>query len=145
MTKFFYAFPSHPPFVGQIITASASELRKTAKKIHLWTENDIVGRTITDPIFNEISTSDVVVCDITKLNFNVIFEAGFAIAKKKKVILTLNAATTNDRSLFSPIGIFDTLGYLEYQNTHDLIKIFMDYNHSEPLVIDYPRNSTAPI
>ena len=145
MVKYFYAYPSQPSHVRQIIEAAAREFKKTQNSIHLWIENDVVGRPLTDPIFEEIDGSDIVICDITKLNFNVIFEAGYAIAKNKPVILTLNSGTSNDRSLFSSIGIFDTLGYLEYQSTIDLISCLAKSGAPNPLVTSYPKSDSAPI
>lgn len=77
----FFAYPSAPQEVGQVIHAaqSALRLRCPALQIHTWQENDISGRALVDPIFHEISESDYVFADITSLNFNVTFEIGYAI------------------------------------------------------------------
>jgi len=143
--KYFYAFPGNPPFVGQVIEAAVSEFKRTSKIIHPWTENDITGRPLTDPIFENIDDSDVVVCDITKLNFNVVFEAGYAIARGKPIALTLNSGSSNDRAIFSSIGIFDTLGYSEYQNTAELISVLRGFECLEPLVVNYEKSNLSPI
>lgn len=143
--RIFYAYPGDPAHVGELIEAAGNALRKTDTIIHTWRENNIVGRTITDPIFENIVTCDAFACDITRLNFNVVFECGFAIAKSKPVIITLNDGTSNSKKLLSAIGIFDTLGYMTYQNTSGLLDIIREAKSLQPFVTDFPRNRLSPI
>lgn len=143
--RIFYAYPGDPPHVGQIIEAASGELKKTDTIIHTWKENNIVGRTVTDPIFENIATCDAFACDITKLNFNVVFECGFAIAKSKPIIVTLNDGTANSKKLLSAIGIFDTVGYKTYQNTKELLGIVREARSLQSFVTDFPRNRLSPI
>ena len=66
--------------------------------IHLWEENDVSGRALTDPIFQKIAGSDVLIADVTTINFNVTFEVGYAIGLGKRVYLVRNANFKRDRA-----------------------------------------------
>lgn len=79
------------------------------------------------------------------MNFNVVFECGYAISKSKPILVTINEGTSNSKRLLSAIGIFDTIGYRSYNNTQDLIDIVRSSRASHPFVIDFPTNSLSPI
>ena len=77
----FVAFASRPDSVGSTI-ATALEVLESQHGItgHVtWKENDIAGRFLVEPILDAISGSDVLVADITTLNFNVTFEIGYTL------------------------------------------------------------------
>ena len=78
--KAFYAYPSSVADVTQVILAAKRTLSATRRdlELHLWEENDISGRPLTDPIFEGIAGADILVADITAMNFNVTFEIGYA-------------------------------------------------------------------
>jgi nucleoside 2-deoxyribosyltransferase len=82
--------------------------------------NDIAGRFIADQVLQKISDHSALVADITQLNFNVTYEIGFALAKEKKVVLTRHKGVTPQRPLVADVDIFDTIGYLEYENAEEL-------------------------
>src|SRR6185369_10712226 len=65
----------------------------------------------------------VLISDVTRLNFNVTYEIGYAIGLKKRVRLIKHSAITGDDSLILRTGIFDTLGYETYSNVDGLAAI----------------------
>ena len=80
--------------------------------LHLWVENDIAGRPLTDPIFEQINQCDVLFADVTTVNFNVTFEIGYAIGRKKARLHYTGMRTfRRETELIDKIGIFDTLGF----------------------------------
>ncbi len=143
--KYFYAYPGQPEFIGQMIKSASDMRRGTGKTIQCWSENDISGRLLTDPIYEEIRNCDALIADITKLNFNVVFEAGFAIGVGKKVFYTVNDGANNQSERIDEIGIFDNIGYDKYDNSEKLAKLVGDFVNTEPLFTDYPKNPKAPI
>ncbi len=143
--KYFYAYPNNPKYIGQLICAAAEKLRGTNNEVHCWPENDISGRLLTDPIFEKIAECDALIADITKLNFNVVFEAGYAIGMGKKVYYTVNSGSKNDADLIGDIGIFDNIGWDSYENSENLSSLIAYMNESAPFFIDYPRNAKTPI
>jgi hypothetical protein len=77
--------------------------------LHRWEENDISGRPLTDPIVEGITNSEILIADITAINFNVTFEIGYAIGLGKRIYLTRDGNISGDRALADRIGIFDSL------------------------------------
>jgi hypothetical protein len=120
--KIFFAYPSSIPEIVHAIHSAKKILSSnyTKLEIHLWEENDISGRPLTDPIFEGIAQADALVADITIMNFNVTFEIGYAIGLGKRVHLTRNGNFTRDGNLMDRIGIFDTLGFITYDDEKSL-------------------------
>lgn len=144
----FIAFPSQPPLIGVTIRAAMDELRKDRNSPNLktWEENDIAGRFIVDPILSEIEASDVLVADITRLNFNVVFEIGYAIGARKRVILVRNKSIVGGDDLIRDVGIFDTLGYSTYTNSIELSALLKNVEDTNPITFDSATiNSGAPV
>jgi hypothetical protein len=65
--KTFFAYPSSQPDVIQSIRDAKKRLSKSRRdlELHLWEENDISGRPLTDPIFENIEQADFLIADIT--------------------------------------------------------------------------------
>lgn len=143
--KIFCAYTATAPSVGDMFQALANDFRKTPKEIKIWPENDVVGRPLIEPILENIDASEFVVVDITKVNFNVAFEAGYAIAKKKRLQLVLNSGVVNDSRQLAIIGIYDTLGYQKYENSQELSRLINNFDTTEPLIVEYPKDTKNPI
>jgi len=85
-----------------------------------WPFNDIAGNQVVSPILEKIDDSAFVIADITYLNLNVVYEIGFTVGKSKHAFLVRYETTTGDQDLAKAVGIFDTIGYREYDNFEDL-------------------------
>ena len=118
----FYAFPSNPASIAQTIERAIEQLRSTSgiASIQPWPQTDIAGGFIADQILAAIHQKEILIGDISQLNFNVTFEIGYAIGKGRRVVITRNAAFSNVSNELSQLGIFDTLGYKTYQNSYEL-------------------------
>jgi len=148
MMPAFFAYPSAPTLVGETIEQALANLRDKSGIVGVesWRETDIAGRFIAEQVLNKISDADVLVADVTQLNFNVTYEVGFALAKGKRVILTRHKGIKAKQPLASDIGVFDTLGYLEYQNAAELEKIIRGITDATPSLRNiYPLNQTVPV
>jgi hypothetical protein len=141
--KAFFAYPAEPTALRDVFNGLNDKI--TSIDIRLWENNDIAGRPFVDPIFQEIADSDFLIADITKLNFNVTLEIGFAIAKKKRCLLLKNATLKDDAELIAKIGIFDSLGYETYQNRNTLADLIYKFDSSIPLPVDHVKEGTAPV
>jgi hypothetical protein len=66
--KIFYAYPAAIVDVKHVIHRTKDGLSTVRPDIelHLWEENDISGRPLTDPIFEGIAESDIFVADVTR-------------------------------------------------------------------------------
>ncbi|HVC50515.1 MAG TPA: hypothetical protein VND87_00690 [Stellaceae bacterium] len=118
----FIAYSSSPGEVGQTIEAALRNFgaRQGPERYSSWRENDVAGRFIAEPILESIQAAKCLVADVTVLNFNVSYEIGYAIGAGKRVVLIRNEAIESDYNERSIVGVFDTLGFKNYQNSDDL-------------------------
>ncbi|MCA1547741.1 hypothetical protein I6F36_13015 [Bradyrhizobium sp. BRP19] len=125
--KIFYAYPSSLAEVMQAIKGAGRLVAQRGNDIHLhlWIENDIAGRPLTDPIFEQIHGCDVLFADVTTVNFNVTFELGYAIGLGKRVFVTRNGNFRREVETIDKIGIFDTLGFEPYWGVRPLFSIIL--------------------
>ncbi len=132
------AYPSTPPDISKTIGRCLSELHTSGDFNYLesWEESDIPGRFFATEVYTKIESGTIFIADITKLNFNVVFEIGYAIGSKKRAFLIRNKAIIPDVSLIRQIGIFDTLGYKDYSDYKSLSSIIIGINDLAPIRFD---------
>ena len=118
----FFAYPSAPGSIGDSANAAA-ELARSDQRLSLtpWPTMNVQGIQIARLIRENIDTADFLAADITYPNFNVYYEAGYAIGRGKPIIPTVNVSIEHARNSVSLTGIFDTVGQAEYQNSHELL------------------------
>lgn len=143
----FYAYPSSIVDVTQVIHAAKGILSTSRRDLdlRLWEENDISGRPLTDPIFAGITNADMLIADITAMNFNVTFEIGYAIGLGKRVYLTRDGNIPRDRALADKIGIFDTLGFETYTDEQQLSDLIKNYQPVGGIPLRAPINLKSPV
>jgi len=112
----------------------------------VWEENDVAGRFIYEPILEEIDEGQMLVADVTRLNFNVVFEIGYALGRQKRAYLIRNSAITGSDDLINQVGIFDTLGYERYRSSRDLASHLASVSSIKPLkLVENIPNRVAPV
>ena len=118
----FVAYPARDP----ALAAGTMDAVRRANAVPLpviyepWPFSDVAGNPLVSPILEKIDDSPFVVADITYLNLNVVYEIGFAIGKSKRAFLVRHKSTAGDLLVAKAVGIFDTLGYHEYETFDDL-------------------------
>jgi len=117
----------------------------TGIRYHPWAYNDVPGNPLASPILEGIDDSTFVVADITYLNLNVVYEVGYTIGRKKRAFLVRHQGTTGDKDLAKAVGIFDTLGYFEYQDVDALHGRLTSHIDPLPLQIDEVLDRKAPV
>jgi nucleoside 2-deoxyribosyltransferase len=142
----FYAYTSHPPEIGQTIEQAVSAVKTSSKvEVKTWKALDIPGHFISEKVLEGIDSCSFLVADISLLNFNVTYEIGYAIGKGKRVLLTKNKTIKEVSPAIREVGIFDTLGYEEYQNSHELSEFINLANHYNPLNVPNKINIKSPV
>lgn len=142
----FVAYPSSPPELTATIRDAVEMLNVESGSLafQTWEHNDVAGRPLTVPILSGIEQANVLVADVTRLNFNVTYEVGYAIGIQKRVLLVKNSAMTGDNALVLKTGIFDTLGYETYSNAEELRAILKRTADLTPLKIETEPDTKAP-
>lgn len=142
----FIAYPGQPESIAQTIRDAASLINTDSSfDFQTWEENDIAGRHLTAPIFSGLKNSNILIADITRLNFNVTYEIGYAIGVGKRAFLVRNNQFTQDKETVTKIGIFDTLGYEGYTNTEELVALIRSIKDLNPLRTITKLNNRAPV
>jgi hypothetical protein len=118
----FFAYPSQPTE----LRAAIQEAARRVPGLTTWEENDIAGRFLVEPILENIENSEYLVADITRFNFNVSYEIGYAIGKCRRVFLVKSGALKSDDDLIREVVLFDTLGYSVYTHAGQLTEKLKD-------------------
>ena len=123
----FYAYPSVPDQLSETIeTAINSINQKRVTRIEGWRTLNVGGKPVINEILNKIAASDLFLCDLTGLNPNVLFELGYAIAKRKRVWMTLDATKTQNVDQARTLPLVSSFGYRQHVNYQELRDRFME-------------------
>lgn len=79
------------------------------------------------------------------MNFNVTYEIGYAIGKTKRVILVKNKSLQSKGLKIADVGIFDTLGFFDYQNSSELITYLNTPPSQKTIETAVDNNLKAPV
>ncbi|WP_216363587.1 hypothetical protein, partial [Subtercola boreus] len=86
----FFAYPGNPKLRAETMRDTARRLSKVGDSAQTWEDLAIEGRVLVDTICEAIDAADLVIAEISDLNSNVLFEAGFALARNKHLWLILD-------------------------------------------------------
>ena len=143
-----FLFGQHPPEISSTIESSVEKLQTmvSLKRWITWKNLDVPGQIIFCEICKAMRYTDQVVADVTTLNFNLMFEIGFAIGLGLPVLPIRNTKYIEDRHRFDELGILDTLGYFDFQSSNDL-RDYLIANPTRPrLQINVPvLNDESPL
>lgn len=114
-----------------------------------WQTLKPAGHILIDAITAAIDSSDAVVAEISSMNRNVLFEAGYALAKNKKLLFAMDESLESARRLWDGVQLFSSVGRLEYHgNGLDLAELIASsLEHaetSESLLTSVLAESRAP-
>ena len=142
----FVVYPSSVYQAGQAITEAVSTYNNSRQgQLKTWEENDISGRPLTAPIFTRIEAANLLIADVTRVNFNVTFEIGYAIANGVRVFLIRNKEFESHEEIFRKIGIFDTFGYETYANADELFEIVSGIRDLTAIPVDSQIRRDQPV
>ena len=72
---------------------------------------------------SKIDETELIILDITRLNFNIIFEFGYAAGKGKKLLLISDKSVKTDLRERAEIGLFEAVDHKDYENSKELALI----------------------
>jgi hypothetical protein len=142
----FLAYPSNPESLGQPLEAAARSLNAAVPDtIETWRALGPDGSFISTNVTQAILESRSFAADVTVPNFNVFYEIGYAIGLAKHVLILRNRALARSKQL-TELGLFDTLGYREYENSKELVSLLCADDWGLPLAVaSRPLNQKAPV
>lgn len=143
----FFAYASQPPELGDTIERACEIANKFDDSLtfQTWRQNDIVGLDLIDPIREAINKSAYVVADISSLNFNVVYEIGYAIGVGKRVILVKGESAQISHAELNRVGIFDTIGYDEYSTDMSLAQKITNAISVRKISTEFEKDYSQPL
>jgi len=129
-----FLFGSNPQPIAATVEASAERLReRTGERWATWRDMDVPGRMIFCEICKSIRGATAVYADVTTLNFNLMFEIGFAIGLGRPVRPIRDTTYSVDKKLFDAVGVLDTLGFAEFTNSGELADTILEMGPPAPV------------
>jgi hypothetical protein len=123
MTSAFFGYPGHPERVAEVLRSTAKRVA-TESTVETWEDLDVGGRVVIREVLASIDRADFSLFDVTHLNQNVLFEAGYAVARGKPIWLTLDVTDMSAKQRWSDLGLLRPIGYTAYKNSQDLAAKF---------------------
>lgn len=141
--RVFFAYPSRPPQIAESISLAVDALKSKEPgwDWQTWTDIGISGQLIFCEICKQIRSSRVVVADITTLNFNLMFEIGVTISLGVPIVLIRDTTYAVDSEHFQRLGLLDTVGYIAFQNSEDLIRLLPEALTKAKPLPDLPQRA----
>lgn len=131
--KGFFAYGSQYPSSRECIEEAIIQINNTGEVvIKSWIDLKNAGLFIINEVLDEIDKCDFFCCDLTGLNDNVLFELGYAIAKKKPVFIINDVSHEESYKKFKELNLFSTVGYIKYSKTHDIVTGFFKERPYDP-------------
>lgn len=142
MIKVFIAYASNPAGIGETIERAKRQINLDVRALQAvtWSREDLGGAQLIQPVIDSVRESDIIVTDVTTLNFNVIYELGFALGLGKRVIPVRNRAYTAVNDALANVGIFDTLLHQEYSDADQLTSIINNAHSGQRIATSFPYN-----
>jgi hypothetical protein len=121
-SKAVFLYPSKPVNVAVTIEGAVALLRQNqpGKKWLTWKDFRIEGQVIFCEICKRMRFTDFIAADVTTLNFNLLFEIGFAVGLGIPVAPMRDTTIITNKSEFDELGMLDTIGYVDFQNSQQL-------------------------
>jgi len=118
----FFVYPSSPSQIAATIDAAIQALKSNTRSLPplSWKQLPIHGQVIFCEICDAIRHASAVVADVTTLNFNLMFEIGFALGLGIPLIPVRDPTYIRDKREFEELGVLDTLGYVDFANSTEL-------------------------
>ena len=117
-----FLYPSEPKNISSTIEGAVRLLRLREPTISwlTWREFRPVGQVIFCTICQRMRFSDTAFLDVTTLNFNLMFEIGFALGLGLRLGLLRDTTYQANKREFKELGILENIGYIDFQNSEGL-------------------------
>ena len=135
-----FLYPSRPEPVSATIEDAVAQLSKVAgdSRWITWKNLDVPGQIIFCEICKALRFTKFAVADVTTLNFNLLFEVGFALGLGVPLLPIRDTSNIRDAKDFEELGILDTLGYFDYRNSTELREGVLSRQGAAPLALQAP-------
>jgi len=116
MTSVFFAYPSRPEMMREVLVNSATKIERLGVDVQTWEDLTVSGSLVIDEVLDSIDAASVSVFEITELNQNVMFELGYAIGSGRRIWLLRDESNERARRRWNQFRVLTTVGYVPYKN-----------------------------
>lgn len=130
-----FLYASEPTSISDTIEATIAKARETgvSRSWTSWRDLPIAGQIIFCEVCKGMRFAKTVVADVTTLNFNIMFEIGFAVGLGAPIVPIRDASYVKDKREFEELGVLDTLGYVDFTNADSLVTQLAERLPGKPL------------
>lgn len=143
-----FLYPGQPEIIASTIETAikTAAANNSTLRLRSWRDFNVAGHIIFCEIGKAIRGAAVVFADITTLNFNLLFEIGYAIGLGVPVIPIKDRSYTEHEREFAQLGLIDTYGYLNFANADELAaQILEKVNAPTSAFGEYSINQEQPL
>jgi hypothetical protein len=118
----FFVYAGEPETISSTVEAAVARLNQATSRwqSRTWRMLSIPGQIIFCEICKTMRQAATIVADVTTLNFNVLFEIGYALGLGLPVLPIRDTSYGTDKRDFDSLGVLDTLGYIDFANAGSL-------------------------
>jgi hypothetical protein len=129
-----FLFGSEPQPIASTLERTAKLLGDQSKELWAtWRDMDIAGQMVFCEICKTMRGAATIYADVTTLNFNLMFEIGFALGLRIPVRLVRDTNFQRDKRAFDALGVLTTLGYLDFTSADGLAATVREKGPGKPL------------
>jgi hypothetical protein len=148
-TSVYFFYSSKPELIARTIEEGIRKLKAASPNLEIasWVDMPIQGQLIFCEICKAQRFTSVAVADVTTMNFNVLFEIEYALGLGIPVLPIRDTTCCVDTREFDELGLLDTLGYIDFQNSDELLAKLPDAIREAkfPLASTVQRNIEQPV
>jgi hypothetical protein len=145
----FFIYPSEPRLLAATIEEAIRSIGLTTPDLSAisWKGIGISGQIIFCRICQHERFASVIVPDVSTLNLNVLFEIGYALGLDRLVLPVRDKSLVRDRKMFDELGLLDTFGFVDFENSGDLAdKLPAAISNARPVFLQqHPINKDQPL
>src|SRR5438045_3782061 len=98
MARGVYVYAAEPAEIADVAAAAVqaveSDLRREPP--FTWADPGVPGAFTSSPVLEQIDDADFLVADLTQLTFNISYQIGYAIGRRKPILITRNTSIAAD-------------------------------------------------
>ncbi|MBU1751252.1 MAG: nucleoside 2-deoxyribosyltransferase [Chloroflexi bacterium] len=122
----FFAYSTRSPELVETVEAAIERINKLGVVRIIGRRSlGLAGKVILSAVQRAINDSDLFICDLTCFDLDVLFELGYAIARDKKVWITLNSTYPQVVKNYQRLSPLAGIGHSTYQNSYEMEQRFL--------------------
>lgn len=115
----FFAYAGVPTLRAETLRATVSTLQGRGVDAVGWESLGIEGHLLITTICQAIDNASAVVADVSTMNSNVLFEAGYALGKNKVLWLALDETDETAIKVWNDLSLLSTVGRMGYKGNSE--------------------------